>query len=386
MKKVLILASNPKQTASRRLDQELRDIKAGLDRARKRDDFQLDYRHAVRPRDIQRALLDVKPQIIHFAGHGEGQNGLTFEDNLGNAVPVRGDALAGLFNVFSTHVECVVLNGCYSKTQAEDIVQYIDYVIGMDGSISDVASLEFASAFYDALGTGENYEFAYEFARAAISLNVPAFSRLKTSRGILPDRENQLHSEEILVPILLKRPGLVEKPKNDASIFHTINTQISMNENPLESDVAAIQKAGEERLKVLDKRVAEIQSELQEALPESYKEGLKWLKDNQKPISMRASYHALRELPTSLMNLSEEDKEDFQWDIEKYIESIYYAVSESSFQILDEPVIGPSVDVPEAYQIAFFFIKKKIPSRLSEDITEAISERFDYLLERLFIA
>ena len=188
-----------------------------------------------------------------------------------------------------------------------------------------------------------------------------------------------------LVPSLLKRPGLEEN--HQASVINlpgTNRTEESMQKDHLELDVAAIQKAGKARLDYLDKRVSEIQSDLQSAFPEHYQEGLNWLKTHQKDISVRASQHALQQLSSSLTSLSEDDREDFQWDVEKYIESVYYAVSDNSFQILDEPVIGPSIDVPEVYQIAFSFIKKKIPSRLSEDVIKAISERFDYLLGRLF--
>ena len=61
MKKILILAANPKNTTRLRLDQEVRDIDEGLGRAKHRDQFDLEQRWAVRSRDIQRALLDTEP-------------------------------------------------------------------------------------------------------------------------------------------------------------------------------------------------------------------------------------------------------------------------------------------------------------------------------------
>jgi hypothetical protein len=59
----------------------LRDIAEGLQRAQKRDQFNLEQRLAVRPRDIQRAML-LWATIIHFSGHGEGEQGLVFEDDI----------------------------------------------------------------------------------------------------------------------------------------------------------------------------------------------------------------------------------------------------------------------------------------------------------------
>ncbi|MEH2243852.1 CHAT domain-containing protein [Nostoc sp.] len=168
--KILILAANPQGTTPLRLDEEVREIDAGLQRAKHRDQFVLEQKWAVRPRDIQRAMLDINPQIIHFSGHGTKDEGLVFEDETGSAKLVNGEALAGLFDLFADQVECIVLNGCYSEMQAEAISQQINYVIGMKKAIGDRAAIEFAVGFYDALGAGRSVEFAYKFGCAAIRL------------------------------------------------------------------------------------------------------------------------------------------------------------------------------------------------------------------------
>ncbi|GAA6618617.1 hypothetical protein [Scytonema sp. NUACC26] len=103
---ILFLATNPEDTICLQLERELRDIGEGLQRAQKRDQFQLEQRLAVRPRDIQRAMLDISPQIIHFSGHGTGAR----------------------------------------------------------------AAIEFAVGFYDAIGAGRLIEFAYKLGRAAIRM------------------------------------------------------------------------------------------------------------------------------------------------------------------------------------------------------------------------
>ena len=93
MRKILLLVANPKNSARLRLDQEVRDISEGLQRANHRNDFELCQKQAVRPRDLQRAMLNESPQIVHFSGHGEGEAGLYFEDEVGNAKLVTGSAL-----------------------------------------------------------------------------------------------------------------------------------------------------------------------------------------------------------------------------------------------------------------------------------------------------
>ncbi len=165
---ILILAANPKNTSRLRLDEEIREIDIGLQMSRKRDDFILHKKMAVRPVDFRRAVLDIKPNILHFCGHGEGAGGLAFEDDMGHVKLVSAEALAGFFELFAETVQCVVLNACYSDIQAKAIANHIDYVVGMKAGISDIAAIEFAVAFYDALGAGENIEFAYRLACNAI--------------------------------------------------------------------------------------------------------------------------------------------------------------------------------------------------------------------------
>lgn len=167
-KTILVLAANPKDTPPLRLDQEVREISNGLERAQKRDEFTLIQKWAARPVDVRRAMLDYKPNIVHFCGHGSGEEGIAFEDENGQAKLVSTDAIAGFFELFADRVECVVLNACYSEVQASAIATHIPYVIGIQGAIGDVAAIEFAVAFYDALGAGESVEFAYKLACNAI--------------------------------------------------------------------------------------------------------------------------------------------------------------------------------------------------------------------------
>jgi CHAT domain-containing protein len=170
VKTILFLAANPQGTSQLRLQEEAREIDAGLQRAKRGDQFVLQQRWAVRARDIQRAMLDFKPQIVHFSGHGGGEEGLVLENETGNIQFVNTEALAGLFELFALQVECVILNACYSEVQAEAIIRHIPYVIGMNKAIGDKAAIEFALGFYDALGAGESVEFAYKFGCSNIRM------------------------------------------------------------------------------------------------------------------------------------------------------------------------------------------------------------------------
>ncbi|BAZ18816.1 pentapeptide repeat-containing protein (plasmid) [Calothrix sp. NIES-4071] len=118
-KTILILAANPRGTSNLRLGEEVREIDLGLQRALKRELFNLEQRWAVRVQDVYQALLDYKPQIVHFSGHGAGDDGLVLEDETGNQQLVQTEALANLFKLFSG-IECIVLNACYSEAQATE--------------------------------------------------------------------------------------------------------------------------------------------------------------------------------------------------------------------------------------------------------------------------
>ena len=96
---VLFLAANPKGTARLRLDEEAKKIEQGLERAKKRDQFKLVQKWAVTDDDLRRALLDNEPEIIHFSGHGSGEDGLAFEDDIGRAQLISADSLARLFEL-----------------------------------------------------------------------------------------------------------------------------------------------------------------------------------------------------------------------------------------------------------------------------------------------
>jgi hypothetical protein len=167
---ILFLAANPLDTGRLRLEAEMRDVQEGLQRASQRGDFQFHSTFAVRVRDLRRGLLDIKPQIVHFSGHGSGSDGIILENDEGESVLVGTDALANLFALHKTSVRCVVLNACYSREQAEAICQHIPVVIGMRNSVDDESAAAFAVGFYDAIGAGLTYEEAFSHGTNAIEL------------------------------------------------------------------------------------------------------------------------------------------------------------------------------------------------------------------------
>jgi|GEM_PF-3134308 len=167
--KILFLSSNPSNTSRLRIDKEARDIEEGLRRANKRDSFDFEVKLATRSRDLSRAILDENPQILHFSGHGEVE-GILLEDENGTSKIVTTEALSGLFSLFGDTIKCVILNSCYSESQAKEISRHIPFVIGMSKAVPDNTAISFSTSFYDAIGAGKEIEFAFKFAITNIGL------------------------------------------------------------------------------------------------------------------------------------------------------------------------------------------------------------------------
>lgn len=168
---ILFLAADPTNASRLRLGEEFREIQEKLKLAKLRDNFKLELPQlSIRPPDIAQALLDTQPQIVHFSGHGASTGALCFENQTGQVQLVQPDALAALFEQFSSQINCVLLNACYSETQAKAIAEHIEYVIGMNQAIGDKAAIAFAIGFYQALGAGRPIEDAYKLGCVQIRL------------------------------------------------------------------------------------------------------------------------------------------------------------------------------------------------------------------------
>ncbi|MEA5449629.1 CHAT domain-containing protein [Leptolyngbya sp. CCNP1308] len=169
MKQILVLSANPHNTVRLRVEAEARDIKNGLRQSSLRDQFEVVYEGAVRLQELRRRIVQAKPQIVHFSGHGGGEHGLVLEDDNGKAYFVQTEQLAEMFRLFAKkNLECVILNACYSQVQAKAINQFVPYVIGMNEAIGDRAAIQFAIAFYETLGEGEAFDYAFEMAKAVL--------------------------------------------------------------------------------------------------------------------------------------------------------------------------------------------------------------------------
>lgn len=187
--KILLLAANPSASARLGLDEEVRAIEEKLGIAKCRDAVEFCSKWATRPGDLQRALLEDEPTVVHFSGHGGGTEGIVLHSDAGTGeCVVSSAALADLFAVLKANIRLVVLNACYSSEQARYIVDRIDCVVGMAEEIGDEGARVFAGAFYLGLAYGKSVQTAFDLGCNELRL-----------MGLTEDEE---------VPVLLTREGV----------------------------------------------------------------------------------------------------------------------------------------------------------------------------------
>ncbi|MEW8332956.1 MAG: CHAT domain-containing protein, partial [Candidatus Thiodiazotropha sp.] len=161
--RISFLAANPLSSSRLALDEEARSIEEKVRDAKHRDLVTIRTRWAVRPEDLQQALLEDEPMVVHFSGHGGGSIGIVLHaQEQGAEHLVAEDALVDLFKVLKDEIRIVVLNACYSEVQAQAIVQEIDFVVGMSDSVADDTARMFAAAFYRGLAFGRSVQTAFD--------------------------------------------------------------------------------------------------------------------------------------------------------------------------------------------------------------------------------
>ncbi len=167
---VLFLASNPIDQVQLRLDEEARSITEMITKSKHRDSIRFQTCWAVQPKDVLQAINEYNPSIVHFSGHGSDNDEIIFQTNNGTAKVVSKEAIVQTMMASSEDIRLVFFNTCYSRNQAEAIVEHVEATVGMNTSIGDEAALIFSSQFYSSIGFGLSVEKAFEQAKALLML------------------------------------------------------------------------------------------------------------------------------------------------------------------------------------------------------------------------
>ena len=159
-KRILFLSASPLDTVRIRVDEEARNMLNAMRIAIQDNEAIIQQRCGARFQDFHQGLLDFKPQIVHFTGHG-GREGLVFEDERGKSQIIKGETIARLLDLFPGQVECVFLNASYSGHMIKGISKRIPFVIGVAGPLPDQVAMAFTRGFYQALSSKSSFEHAF---------------------------------------------------------------------------------------------------------------------------------------------------------------------------------------------------------------------------------
>ena len=107
---------------------------------------------------------------MHFSGHGSTQDELLFQDEHGGTKAVTKAAIVQTMAATSGDIQLVFFNTCYSRGQAEAVVQHVPAAIGMNTAIGDLAARVFSAQLYSSIGFGHSISKAFEQAKAAVML------------------------------------------------------------------------------------------------------------------------------------------------------------------------------------------------------------------------
>ncbi|HEX6226674.1 MAG TPA: tetratricopeptide repeat protein [Chryseolinea sp.] len=286
--KILFLAAEPSDSAKLRLGKELMAVR---ERLKDNQYFIVKDQWAVKPADVLETILEEKPHIVHFSGHGTESGELCLEDEQGKLKTVTADALSKLFKLASDHVKCVILNTCFSELQAKAISQFIPVVIGTKKEIADAAAIKFSTGFYTTLSPDLSQKsFKIAFDRGCVSVQFDS----------LPDH---------LTPTLIEGLPEVRFTAEVDAAFLSITDPKGASFNVLKKGlILAGKKMGlqEEIVKqILDEKIENLKLHI-DAIKE-YEESLAEILRSEYPLS-ESSNSALRQLQLGL-NLNDEEVE-----------------------------------------------------------------------------
>jgi hypothetical protein len=227
--KILFLAANPTDTTALRLDKECREVSTSI-RLAERDLVELASRWAVRTGEVIQALLEEKPHVVHFSGHGES-DGLILEDSQGRSRKVTPAALLSVFRTIPDNLRLAVFNACDSLSLSRAASKVLDAAIGMKRPVGDDAAITFAGALYQGIGFGRTLQESFDLALAALQMaGIPENStpRLFVKQGT--DAES--------IRLIVAEPVLPSTPTSDAAALWLQKLAMLLEAEAIETDAA----------------------------------------------------------------------------------------------------------------------------------------------------
>jgi hypothetical protein len=166
MPRILILTANSKVTPLR-LATEVQTIRNALG---EHSDFSITHESEVQGGDFVGLLIQQKPDILHFAGHGGRDDTITLRGGDDGEAPLTAEHLNTILRHIPEKPKLIVLNACHTSKFAEAIEPYVSVFVGSNGRIGDKAALHFSKVFYTNLACSLPISAAFELAKVSVHL------------------------------------------------------------------------------------------------------------------------------------------------------------------------------------------------------------------------
>lgn len=157
-KQILFICSLNKKDNPLRVIDEISVIEPLMLSSENRDKYFFAPKLSVSTDNLTRTILNSNagsaPFVLHFSLHGNKEKGLKFIGR--NDAPTFQsiayfDEVLEELNMRDQTLKCLVFNVCHSDSLAQSASKFVDYVIGVDGTVDDLAAIEFSRGFYSQL-------------------------------------------------------------------------------------------------------------------------------------------------------------------------------------------------------------------------------------------
>ncbi len=166
---VLLVSASPDTHERIRVDKEFRTIIDKIRGTKFRELFKVVQISATRFEDLQTALHEHSPHILHISSHGNESGALRFEAGDNGSGLVSKKRMLRLLKALSDNFRAIIVNACHSSALICDIPAEIGVpAIGMNTAVADSAAIAFSSSFYESLSFGKSIEKAFDVALSNI--------------------------------------------------------------------------------------------------------------------------------------------------------------------------------------------------------------------------
>lgn len=174
--RLLLVPTNIPGTDALDVEQEEENIRSTL----KNTSIEIFKPTSQRIEDFMSMLLECKPHIIHFVGHGENDS-ILFKNRKGEKIHV-GEVLGQMLLNTDVIPKVVILNACFTATAspkkhslglaAQLVQKRVPMVVAMQFAISDDAALAFSRGFYEYIRFANPIQRATAWGRLAIKAGI----------------------------------------------------------------------------------------------------------------------------------------------------------------------------------------------------------------------